>query len=176
MPFCYSALDFTLYFTILLINRVSKKMLQDEILKIGEYFRGIEYYGKAIMVKVAFPPKWQVFPSKDGLIKPAKNEDGIYYYYGSNEEVTIDDIFNVIEETIELNKDTENKIQFLVQKRKELDELFKTTPFEKLTRLRFVFDEEEKPKKPKRKYTRKKKTEENTDTIVTEEKAEETES
>jgi len=138
-------------------------MLQDEILKIGEYFRGIEYFNKAIIVKVTFPPKWQVFPSKDGLIKPAKNEDGLYYYYGNNEEVTIDDIFNVIKETIDVNKDTESKIQFLVEKRRELDEIFKTTPFEKLTRLRFVFDDEEKPK---RKYTKRKKvTEEKTDDI-----------
>ena len=59
-------------------------------------------------------------------------------------------------ETIAVNKDAEQKVQFLIDKRRELDELFKVTPFEKLKTLKFVF-EEVKIEKPKRKYTKKKK-------------------
>lgn len=127
-------------------------MLQDEILRIEEYFRGIEYYNKAIIVKVMFPDKWQVFPSNDGKVKPAKADNGEYYYYGSSDNVTLDDIFTLIKATIDSNRHAEEKIQFLLSKRKELDELFRTTPFEKLKTLTFEF----KPQKKSRKQRKKK--------------------
>ncbi len=142
-------------------------MLQDEIMKLGDYFRGIEYYNDALIVKVNFPPRWQVYPSKDGNIKPAKSESNVgeYYYYGNMNKVSLDDIFGVIKETIEANKDAELKIQLLNDKANELKELFKTTPYEKLLGLKFVI-EEPKVEKPKRKYNKKKKVEEITTETV----------
>ena len=142
-------------------------MLQDEIMKLGDYFRGIEYYNDALIVKVNFPPRWQVYPSKDGNIKPAKSESnaGEYYYYGNMNKVSLDDIFGVIKETIEANKDAELKIQLLNDKANELKDLFKTTPYEKLLGLKFVI-EEPKVEKPKRKYNKKKKQEEVTTEVV----------
>ena len=142
-------------------------MLQDEIMKLGDYFRGIEYYNDALIVKVNFPPRWQVYPSKDGNIKPAKSESntGEYYYYGNMNKVSLDDIFGVIKETIEANKDAELKIQLLNDKANELKELFKTNPYEKLLGLKFVI-EEPKTEKPKRKYNKKKKVEEITTETV----------
>ncbi len=139
-------------------------MLQDEIKKLGDYFRGIEYFNDALIVKVNFPTRWQVYPSIDGSIKPAKSEKAIgeYFYYGDMNKVSLDDIFGLIEETIDANKDAELKIQFLNEKVAELKELFKREPYERLSRLKFVIEEEIKEEKPKRKYTRKKKTEEKT--------------
>ena len=144
-------------------------MLQDEIMKLGDYFRGIEYYNNALIVKVNFPQRWQVYPSKDGSIKPAKSDNGEYYYYGDMNVVTLDDIFGVIKETIEANKDAELKVQLLNEKATELKELFKTMPYEKLLNLKFVI-EEAKIEKPKRKYNKKKKKqeEENNDVVVAE--------
>jgi len=140
-------------------------------MKLGDYFRGIEYYNEALIVKVNFPQRWQVYPSKDGNIKPAKSEKAVgeYYYYGNMNVVTLDDIFGVIKETIEANKDAELKIQLLNEKANELKELFKTTPYDKLLGLKFVL-EEVKAEKPKRKYTKKKKNveEENNDVVVAE--------
>ena len=139
-------------------------MLQDEIKKLGDYFRGIEYFNDALIVKVNFPPRWQVYPSIDGSIKPAKSEKAIgeYFYYGDMNKVSLDDIFGLIEETIDANKDAELKIQFLNEKVAELKELFKREPYERLSKLKFVIEEEVKEEKPKRKYTRKKKTEDKT--------------
>jgi hypothetical protein len=139
-------------------------MLQDEIKKLGDYFRGIEYFNDALIVKVNFPPRWQVYPSIDGNIKPAKSEKAIgeYFYYGDMNKVSLDDIFGLIEETIDANKDAELKIQFLNEKVAELKELFKREPYERLSRLKFVIEEAAKEEKPKRKYTRKKKTEDKT--------------
>jgi hypothetical protein len=82
--------------------------------------------------------------------------------------VTLDDIFGVIKETIEANKDAELKVQLLNEKATELKELFKTMPYEKLLNLKFVI-EETKIEKPKRKYNKKKKKEEeNKDVVVAE--------
>lgn len=133
-------------------------MLQDEIMKLGEYFRGIEYFNDALIVKVVFPTRWQVYPSIDGNIKPAKSdkETGEYYYYGDMNKVSLDDIFGLIEETVDANKDAELKIQFLNDKINELKELFKREPYERLSRLKFIIEDEPKEKKAKRKYTRKK--------------------
>lgn len=136
-------------------------MLQDEIMKLGDYFRGIEYFNEALIVKVNFPTRWQVYPSANGNIKPAKSEKttGEYYYYGDMNKVSLDEIFAIIKETIEANKDAELKIHLLNEKVNELKELFKRESYEKLLGLKFVI-EEMKAKKPKRKYTKKKKVEE----------------
>ena len=143
-------------------------MLQDEIMMLGDYFRGIEYFNDALIVKVNFPPRWQVYPSVDGSIKPAKSEKSVgeYYYYGDMNKVSLDDIFSLIKETIDANKDAESKIQLLNEKVTELKELFKRETFDRLSNLKFVI-EEPKEKKPKRKYTKKKKATE--DVVVTEE-------
>ena len=145
-------------------------MLQDEILKLGDYFRGIEYYNDAIIVKVNFPPRWQVFPSNDNLIKPAKSEtsNGEYFYYGNMNNVSLDDIFTLIKDTIEANKDAELKIKLLAEKYNELKELFKTNTYESLLRLKLVIEEEKKEEKPKRKYTKKKKKEEEENVVTAE--------
>ena len=137
-------------------------MLQDEIMKLGDYFRGIEYFNEALIVKVNFPPRWQVYPSIDGNIKPAKSDNttGEYYYYGDMNKVSLDDIFGLVKETIEANKDAELKIGLLNDKITELKELFRSTPYDKLINLKYVI-EETKAEKPKRKYTKRKKAEEN---------------
>jgi hypothetical protein len=149
-------------------------MLQDEIMKLGDYFRGIEYFNDALIVKVNFPPRWQVYPSADGNIKPAKSEktQGEYYYYGDMNKVSLDDIFGIIKETIDANKDAELKIQLLNNKMAELEDVFRKNPYEKLLNLKFII-EEAKQEKPKRKYTKKKKKEEITTEPVVEESNEE---
>lgn len=147
-------------------------MLQDEIMKLGDYFRGIEYFNDALIVKVNFPPRWQVYPSIDGNIKPASGEKiaGEYFYYGDMNKVSLDEIFELIKETIDANKDAESKIQLLNDKVNELKELFKREPLDRLLKLNFII-EEAKEKKQKRKYNKKKKVEDvkvESDTILTE--------
>ena len=133
-------------------------MLQDNINKIKPYFKSIESYNDALIVRVQFPPKWAVFPSDDNKIKPAPSEQTAYeyFYYGNGNDVSLDDIFGFIEKTIGVNQSLEEKAKLLVQKAKELQEIFETTPLEKLKTLRFAMEEPKKDR-PKRKYTRKKK-------------------
>lgn len=156
-------------FPLFFIKRTN--MLQDEILKISEYFRGIEYYNDALIVKIVYPRKWHAYGSKDELIKIAvqnkDTSDSELYYYGDMNKVSLDDIFGLINETIAANKDAEMKVHLLNTKITEMQELFKITPYEKLATLKFTFDEQTEVKKTKRKYTKRKKKEEKNEEIET---------
>lgn len=145
-------------------------MLQDRITNLGTYFRGIESYNDALIVKVLFPEKWGVYDSADGTIKTVKSEDTVneYFYYGDSHEVDLETIFDLIDETIEMNKSVLKKIELLRNKVEELKELFDNKSLQELETLKFVT---EKPKTPKakKKYTRKKKSSQNEEKTPSEE-------
>ena len=137
-------------------------MLQDKIELIKPYFRSLETYNDALIIRVQFPPKYAVFPSDDGKIKAAPSDQKAYeyFYYGDGNEVSLEDIFDFIKNTIEVNQSLEIKAKLLVEKAKELQELFEVTPLEKLKTLKFAMEDVKKPK-AKRKYTKRKKAQEN---------------
>ena len=135
---------------------------------IKTYFRGIEMYNEALMVKVVFPKKWRVYPSKDERIKVTVNDSGtMMYYYADSNNTTYDEIFDLIEETIKTNEDVILKLDLLKSKVEELRELFSRLSYDELKTLKFV-TEKVKETKPKRKYNKKKKEE-----IVVDEKNDE---
>ena len=52
-----------------------------------------------------------------GKIKPAQGNDveGEYYYYGDNSNVSLDDIFELINATVSINREIEDKVALLVE-------------------------------------------------------------
>ena len=120
------------------------------------YFRGIEMYNEAIMVKVAYPNKWKEYPSEDGRIKitPSDSDPNLTYYYADSKDTTYEEMFDLVEQTIKANQDIVLKLKLLRDKVEELKELFQNTPYDDLLNLQFVVG-----KKPKRKYVKKKKVE-----------------
>ena len=131
------------------------KTLQDRMNDMKPYFRGIEMYNEAIMVKVAYPNNWKAYPSNDGKINVTPSDDGtITYYYADSNNTTYEEIFDIVEETIKTNQDIILKLKLLRDKVEELKELFSNTSYDDLLNLQFVIG---KPKKEKRKYTKKKK-------------------
>lgn len=134
------------------------KTLQDRMNEMRPYFRGIEMYNEALMVKVMFPNKWKAYPSEDGRIKvtPSESDPNLTYYYADSNNTTYEDMFDLIEQTIKANQDIILKLKLLRDKGEELKELFSKLPYEELVTLKFV-TEKVKEEKPKRKYTRKKK-------------------
>lgn len=131
--------------------------LQEEILSIQEYFRSVEYFGKGIVVKVEFPPRWSVYSSSDDKIKvaPDDNVKNVFFYYTDLNEGTLEDVFSLIRETAETNINAVKKIELMKVKIEELKEIFAEKTIEELNNLKFVFEEEKK----KRKYSKKKKNE-----------------
>ena len=120
------------------------------------YFRGIEMYNEAIMVKVAYPNKWKAYPSEDGRIKitPSDSDPNLTYYYADSKDTTYEEMFDLVEQTIKANQDIVLKLKLLRDKVEELKELFQNTSYDDLLNLQFVVG-----KKPKRKYVKKNKVE-----------------
>lgn len=151
------------------------KSLQDRMNDMRPYFRGIEMYNEALMVKMVYPDKWKAYPSDDGRIKvtPSDTDPNMTYYYADSNDTTYEEMFDLVEQTIKANKDIILKLKLLRDKGEELKELFSKLSYEELLTLRFVTDKV-KETKPKRKYVKKKKAEvpENEENKV-EEKAEE---
>lgn len=127
------------------------------------YFRGIEMYNDALIVRVMLPPKWKAYNSNDGRIKatPSENVANEYFYYANSQDTTYEDIFDLIEETIKANNDIVLKLKLLRDKVEELKAMFSEHTYDELTTLKFVF-EDVKKEKPKRKYTKRKKEAEKT--------------
>lgn len=141
--------------------------LTDKINEMNPYFQRIEKYNDALICVVIFPKNWAVFNSDSGKIKVAASDRKAYeyFYYGDGKDVSLEDIFDFVKETIEVNQSLEIKAKLLVERAKELQELFETTPLEKLKTLKFVM-EDVKKNKPKRKYTKKKKIEPETKEVA----------
>ena len=129
------------------------KTLQERMNDMKPYFRGIEMYNEAIMVKVAYPNKWKAYPSEDGRIKitPSDSDPNLTYYYADSKDTTYEEMFDLVEQTIKANQDIVLKLKLLRDKVEELKELFQNTPYDDLLNLQFVVG-----KKPKRKYVKKK--------------------
>lgn len=134
---------------------MAKKNLQDRISGISDYFKGIEMYNGALIVKVIFPKKWNVTNSYDGTIKVAQSDSvpTEYYYYGDSAMSTYDDIFDLIEETVSANESALLKLELLKRKVEELKELFskEEMTYEKLEQLEFTFKAKPKQKAKKKK-------------------------
>jgi hypothetical protein len=132
------------------------KTLQERMNDMKPYFRGIEMYNEAIMVKVVYPNNWRAYPSDDGRIKVTPSDDkssNVTYYYADSNECTYEEMFDLVEQTIKANQDIVLKLKLLKDKVEELKELFQNTSYDDLLNLQFVI---EKPTKPKRKYVKKK--------------------
>ena len=127
------------------------------------YFRGIEMYNEALMVKVIYPPRWKAYPSADERIKVTQgdNDKSLTYYYADSKDTTYEDMFDLIEETIRANNEIVLKLQLLKTKVEELKELFSQRPYDELKTIKFVF-ENVKTTKGKKKYTKKVKEAEKT--------------
>ena len=133
------------------------RTLQERMNDMRPYFRGIEMYNEALMVKVVYPTNWKAYPSSDGRIKVTPSDDGtLTYYYADSKDTSYEEMFDLVEETIKANNDIVLKLKLLKDKVIELKELFSELSYDELTTLKFV-TEKVKIEKPKRKYTKKKK-------------------
>lgn len=130
-------------------------MLQERINKISQYFRSMEMTNGIIIIKVQYNNKWGVYPSDDNKIKVAKSEDtpNEWFYYGNFNDITVDDIFDLIENTIEMNLSAAAKLELLNSKFEELKNLFATESLERLSTLKFVLSNKKSYRKNKKTAT-----------------------
>ena len=137
-------------------------MLQERLGKIKEYFVGMEMYNGLWVVRVKYRPKWGAYPPEDGRIKVVsdESESDLWWYCANDEDVDIDSILDLIEETIQTNMEAIKKVELFKLKAGELKQIFsdESISLKKLQTLRFVFDENiDKEAKPVEKAEPKKK-------------------
>ena len=135
-------------------------MLQSRINALSPYFKSMEITNGTLIVRVQFEDKWGVYPSQDERVKVAKSEEvhNEWFYYCDYEIVPINEVFDLIEETITMNRSAERKLEMLAERFEELKTLFATESLERLQTLKFVLDDE-KPIKVKKKTSKKKREE-----------------
>ena len=135
-------------------------MLKDEINRLGGYFRSIETYDDVFIIKIEFPSDWRVYNSSDEKIKvtTSENNKNLYYYYAKpSEGVDLEDMFELINRTIEVNVSYFEKVELLQTKIEELKEFFQTHDINELKRMEFTVKAIKKKKTTtsKRKVTKK---------------------
>ena len=127
-------------------------MLQNRINALSPYFKSMEITNGTLIIRVIFEDKWGVYPSSDDRVKVAKSDEipNEWFYYADYEIVPINEVFDLIEDTIQMNRSAERKLDMLSERFEELKTLFATESLERLETLRFVLDDiTEKPKKKK---------------------------
>lgn len=122
--------------------------MQDILLELSEYNVNCRINDGWFLIGVKFKNDWQVLePTNDKIEFCERN--GMQYYGAPLQEVSLDEVFECIKETIEHNKDLEKRLVLFQEKIKEMQELFKTEDYNTLKTLEF------KIKKPKEKNDKK---------------------
>lgn len=127
--------------------------LQDILMKLSAYSVGCRILNGNFLINIIYDDGWKVIPPENEKIE-FEQRGNITYYAASLNEVSFDDVFESIKETIDYNIDLQRKVTLYKAKVDELQEIFANESLEKLRTITFIFDEK---KKPKRKYIRKNK-------------------
>ena len=115
--------------------------LGERIAKNQQFIQNVQITGGLNIVQVAYPKEWVVIPDSKGNISITKDENGMVYYYSKMDVSTLEDILDHVEYTVSENQEIELKKQMLVDRIEELKRLFDNNNMEKLSKLKFVFDE-----------------------------------
>ena len=145
------------------------KGLQDRIKDLSDYRPDIAYKDGAFILKIKFDKNWRIIEPSDDDIAYAKDDNvpNLHWYVSTIENT--DKLFDLIEETIELNKEFEKKAGLYKEKVKELQELFLSDiPYDKLKTIQFVIPEPIAKPKPKTKKTQPKTQKKSEETTVSE--------
>lgn len=119
-----------------------KSFGDNRIIALSEYQIAMETIvdsdNSTMVVSLKYPKNWKVIkPDETSDIKTFS--DGGSTYYWVDDSVDISSILDLIDETIELNKDLEERVKLLQAKVDELKDIFMEEDLEKLKKIRFVF-------------------------------------
>lgn len=128
------------------------KSFQDRIKDLQDYRPDITYKDGAFILKIRFKKNWQIIqPKDDNEVAYSKDDkiDDLHWYVSTIEDS--DKVFDLIDETIAVNKEFEKKTSLYKEKVKELQELFLSDiPYEKLKTVQFVIQDKETKTKAKK--------------------------
>jgi hypothetical protein len=117
--------------------------IQKTLDSLQPYVIGIRYLEGTPLVDAVFKEGWTV--PEDPTIKKLKGNDELNYFMIFSETIGVglDELLDYVAKTIKINEEREKKHELLKVKVNELKEIFKRTPLNKLTNLKFTFPEED---------------------------------
>lgn len=121
---------------------------QDRVKRIEAFRPDIMFRDGAFILKVRFSENWRVIQPEDERIAMSEDNSvkGLWWYVAHIEDV--DMLFDLIDETVEANREMERKAALYKEKVAELKELFLSdATYEKLCTLQFAFPTRRKPRK-----------------------------
>lgn len=113
--------------------------IQERINNLSPFVSGMSFVNGYVIVDTVFSEKWVVKDSDK--IKCENTGQNKYRYFGTSEDVDVDDILDFVESIIKLNMEREEKMNLLRAKAEELKVLFAEKSLNQLKRLRFTIDE-----------------------------------
>jgi hypothetical protein len=107
------------------------------------YVIGFRYVEELPLIDVIFKDGWTV--PDDPKIQKIKGEDSLNYYmvYSEVNGVGLDELLSYVDKVIKLNQEREKKHDLLRQKVDELKQIFKQNSLEKLTKIKFIFPQDD---------------------------------
>ena len=101
-------------------------------------------------IAIKYDEGWNILSPENESIY-LEERDGIYHYIASTDSVKIEDIFNVIDSTIEYNLDLQKKLILFKQKTEELQQLFSNEDYDVLQTIEFTLKKKKEIKKTTKK-------------------------
>ena len=107
------------------------------------YVIGIRYVEGVPVIDAVFKEGWTV--QQEQYITAMKGEQTLNYFmiYSDAPNIGLDELLGFVSRTIKANQEREKKHELLRAKVEELKVLFKQNSLDKLTRLKFMFTEED---------------------------------
>lgn len=125
------------------------------MVKLAEYSVGCRIMDGYFLINITYNENWNVIPPENDKIEFAQ-KNGVTYYMAMLNDVSFDEVFNSIKETIDYNIDLQKKVTLFKAKVDELQEIFAKEDLETLRTIQFSYGIEKVKAKEKRKYVRKK--------------------
>lgn len=118
--------------------------LQDKMIELASYNVGCKIENGYYLITIHYEDNWKIIPPENSLIECATH-NGATYYCAPVSEVSFDEVFISINETIEYNMDLERKVVLFKEKVSELQTIFAEEELDVLRTITFKY------KKSKRK-------------------------
>lgn len=140
---------------------------ENRLKKLNAYDVSFEIKQGYYHIALKYDDGWSVLDSDNENIY-IQEKNGFHHYIASVDNVKMEDLFNIIDTTIEYNLDLQKKLILFKEKTEELQEIFSNEDYETLKTIEFKITKKEakkktvkKPKKktqekPKRNTTKKK--------------------
>lgn len=129
-------------------------LLQEKLISLSKYNIGFKTHNDKFLVSINYKEGWSAIQPSDSEIEFLKDKEkpDTYYYIAplDTEAIHLQNIFNVIDETITYNEELEKKLELFQKKVEEMQVLFSEKPLDELLTMEFVCKNNKKTKNKKK--------------------------